>query len=191
MKRALGLVVVASCAFSVVACGGKVLGDDGEGDDGGVTISHPRDGGKVDPPDASTTTDDPDLSALRKKEGQIAYVYFQPQSSIPANVPPSHNVLLDEPKGAQDIYDHTLGLSRFPDGTFSCPAGFGVTYDLQFFAADDSLVADVTVDPNGCNEVQFYDGPTLQANAAYFSVLAKDLGLDEKDIYPYFPQGTP
>lgn len=191
MKRAWGLVVVASCAFSVVACGGKVLGDDGVGDDAGHAIVHPGDGGEVDLPDGSTTTEDPALAALRKKEGQIAYVYFQPQSSIPDNVPPSHNVLLDDPKGAQDIYDHTLGLSRFPAGPSGCPASFGVTYDLQFFAADDSLVADVTVDPNGCNEVQIYEGPTLQANAGYFAVLAKDLGLDEKDIYPYMPEGTP
>ena len=198
MRRALGFFVAAACAVSVVACGGKVLGESGDdtsGDDDVVT--HPPNQGADGGTDAQKTDaakpDDPEITALRAKEGQIAYVYFQPETDISENVPPSHNVLLEVPSKAQDIYDTTLSLPRPPSGVMSCPADFGVYYDLQFFAADDSLVAEVQVQPGGCENATFVESDlTLQADGSpYFATLASDLGLEEKDIYPYVPQGTP
>ncbi len=51
------------------------------------------------------------------------------------------------------LYHALLALPAFPNGAFSCPADFGVTYTLVF-RADGAQPRTATVDPSGCTGVQ-------------------------------------
>jgi hypothetical protein len=72
----------------------------------------------------------------------------------------------------------------------SCPADFGVIYDLTFFLFGDAGALPVKVDASGCLPVSISgESCERRANEAYFSRLAQDLGIPESQIYPYVPPG--
>ena len=135
------------------------------------------------------------LDALSALQPSITSVYFTPASSIPENPPPSHVIFQQDPGVARDIFRATVDLPLYSPTNAgemgSCPADFGITYTLEFFAGEES-VAKVVLQPGGCYLAKFTDGVTLSENDpdTYFRILAAGLGIVESDIYPYFPPGT-
>src|ERR1700733_7754814 len=126
----------------------------------------------------STTTTDPVITELQTMTASITKAEVVATTSIAQNAPPPVNVTVTDATTAQAIYDSTLTLPKFPEGGFSCPADYGVTYQLTFFS-DATAIVTAAADPDGCSAVTI-TGPsesdTLQADDSYWKSLATDLG---------------
>lgn len=159
-------------------------------------------GGPGDQTDAGSPTPspapspDPDQQAqqaLAALQPSITSVYFTPASDIDSNPPPSHVIFQQDPGVARDIFRATVELPLYESGGTTggeCPADFGITYTLEFFAGEES-VAKVVLHPGGCYRAEFTNGVVLSETDpdTYFQILAAGLGIVESDIYPYVPPG--
>ena len=181
---ALVLVSALGCTQRVVSTPGGGSGQAGSG--GGDTGSSSSTTG------TSSSADQQALDALSALQPSITSVYFTPASSIPENPPPSHVIFQQDPGVARDIFRATVDLPLYSPTNGgemgSCPADFGITYTLEFFAGEES-VAKVVLQPGGCYLAKFTNGVTLSESDpdTYFRILAAGLGIVESDIYPYMP----
>jgi hypothetical protein len=129
------------------------------------------------------------IAELQARRAFVTEVEFTTTSSQPSNPPPPVRVSLTDAIAAESVYDATLALPVFPDGTFSCPADFGILYHLVFSSSDGTvMIADVN--PNGCGDVRVAGAGSSvvlrsSTSPTYWPALAQGLGIPESEIYTY------
>lgn len=69
-------------------------------------------------------------------------------------------------------------LPRFPPGTYSCPADFGIDYQLQFVAGE-TVYRSVILDATGCGPVNGLPGPQrwTATRPGFWPAFGADIGL--------------
>ena len=129
------------------------------------------------------------IAELQARRALVTKLEFTTTSSLPSNPPPPVHVSLTDATAAESVYDATLALPVFPDGTFSCPADFGILYHLVFSGSDGTImIADVN--PTGCGDVHVAGAGSsvvlrTSTSPDYWPALAQGLGIPESEIYPY------
>ena len=103
---------------------------------------------------------------------------------------PPVKVMVTDASKAQDAYQETLALPVLQAVTHSCPVDWGVSYQLTFLLANGSTLT-VAAYPNGCQFVSIPGSCVRSVDSAYWSQLAKDLGIPESESYPYSPAMFP
>jgi len=111
---------------------------------------------------------------------------FGTSSTIPLNLPFPIQVTVTDATKARDAYQATLALPAAQPVTHSCPVDWGVLYQLTFSLANGGTLT-VVADPSGCQSVSVPGTCLRSPDYAYWSQLAKDLGIPESEIYPYSP----
>jgi len=116
---------------------------------------------------------------------EVTGLSFSTSSTIPSSIPPQVQTAAETTK-AQDAYRATVALPVAQPVTHSCPVDWGVTYQLTFSLANGGTLT-VVADPSGCQSVSIPGTCLRSPDYAYWSQLAKDLGIPESEIYPYSP----
>ena len=135
------------------------------------------------------TSDSSSSAKLKEELFGIDSVQFTTTTGIAQNPAPDVDVTVTG-DAARAILVATLALPAMPDGEYSCPIDWGVTYTLDFTGSDADVTA--TLDPNGCETVTLSIDSQSRwwvNDAAYWSTLASNLGITESQIFPYSPPG--
>lgn len=85
------------------------------------------------------------------------------------------------------LFNALQALPAYPSGTVSCPADFGVVYQLQF-QGEESYGYIVSVQAGGCQGVSF-DGTSLWTRTTanrpqFWTLFAETLGVPEIELFP-------
>jgi hypothetical protein len=128
-------------------------------------------------------------AALGALASEITKLEFSTSTSIAANPAPAVNVTVTDARLAQAAFEATLSLPAIPAGPMSCPNDFGVLYHLTFWGKN-SVVAQVTLDPTGCQgaDVTTTSSTTslwAASTPTYWPALAANLEVPQENIYPY------
>jgi hypothetical protein len=121
---------------------------------------------------------------------EVTGLSFSAVSTTEFAPPPPVQVMVTDAIKAQDAYQATLALPALQTVTHSCPVDLGVSYQLTFLLANDGTLT-VAAYPNGCQFVSIPGTCVRSVDSAYWSQLAKDLGIPESEIYPYSPAMFP
>ena len=132
-----------------------------------------------------------DASKLDLLQASIDRAQFDTSTSMPADPAPavSASVTFD---AARKVYADMLALPEHVPVTHTCPANYGVTYQVVFYDAGAELVT-AAMTPAGC-EVVILTSKTssaaLDPNPDFWRQLSTDLGITEAQIYPYQPPSS-
>lgn len=84
---------------------------------------------------------------------------------------------INDPTEAQAVARAVCGLPPMPGGAFSCPADWGIKYQLTFTADGNKLPA-VTIEATGCQTVQGLSRTLWVARTpGFWNVLGKAMGV--------------
>jgi hypothetical protein len=121
------------------------------------------------------------------EDTHVTGLHFTTTSAFPDNPRPKDvDVTLSDPEPARAIYEATLALPAFPPGIFHCPASLGYGHKIDFVRGT-TIVVTATLE-GGCRPVTISGAPPVrQAGAAYWTLLASKLGVEESDFFA-FPQ---
>jgi hypothetical protein len=98
------------------------------------------------------------------------------------HIPPLDRTVTKAPE-AQQLYNALVALPVVPQGTFNCPADFGIEYRFTFFQGG-SAVATASIDPHGCQIAKLPDGSTRWAltDTGFWQVLAEVAGVPVAEV---------
>jgi hypothetical protein len=85
-------------------------------------------------------------------------------------------ITITSARRAQAVARALCALPLFPHGTFSCPADFGVSYQLSF-ASGATRFPVVSVDPGGCEQVSGLGATRWARSAAFWQLLGSAAGI--------------
>jgi hypothetical protein len=94
--------------------------------------------------------------------------------------PPFDHVATDE-SAVQGLYDMIESLPPFPPGTYACPVDRGLRYHLTFSRAS-TLVLSAFAAAQGCQGVGLGPQDIRQATEAFWSLLARTLGVTTVEL---------
>ena len=106
-------------------------------------------------------------------------------SVFPDNhLPPLERTITD-PTKAQALYTALYALQPFPKGRYYCPIDIGLAYQLTF-SRGQTVVATVTVRPDGCEAVPLPHGDIRRAvgQDQFWATFAATLGIPQSEVYP-------
>jgi len=106
-----------------------------------------------------------------------------PQNPMPTNV----DVTLSDPASAQAVYDATIALPPFTPtrgpGPALCGTDFGYSHPITFMTGTD-VARTAILNTGGCQEASISGlPPDRKIVATYWSLLAKDLGIEESTLF--------
>jgi hypothetical protein len=133
--------------------------------------------------DGGTSTSGSALGVLAQTATTLT---FSTATSIPSNPAPQVQVTVTDASKVSSLFEAALALPTVPEGTYSCPADFGVQYELAFTSG--ATVTRVGLEPNGCGWVSIPGSSARSPDAAWWSQLSATLAIPETEIYPYMPQ---
>lgn len=113
------------------------------------------------------------MSALRVSAVRIVRTIGLPQNGIL----PFDKTIHDAAQ-AQRLYAALIALPKMPQGTYACPADFGVAYDFTFYQGA-TAVATAMVKPDGCEGATLPDGSYRWAatDESFWQVFDKVTGI--------------
>lgn len=117
-------------------------------------------------------------------ESSITGLHFTTSSMYAENPQPTDvDVTLTDPAPSRAIYEATLALPDFPPGTYHCPADMGYRHTIVF-AGDTHAAATTTLNTGGCRDATIAEAPpTRKTDAAYWALLARNLGVEEAALF--------
>lgn len=131
---------------------------------------------------------------------RVNAVHILRTSDFPQNHIPPFEKTIRNAALAQHLYDALMALPVMPQGTYNCPADFGVAYHLTFYQGHAD-VASALVKPDGCEIATLPDGSSRWAapDPGFWQVFASVTGVPESDIRrgpgpdasPALPSATP
>jgi hypothetical protein len=107
---------------------------------------------------------------------------------------PDLSLTVTDPAAARDAFRATVALPVMPPGTYNCPAGPNVTYELRGFDTDPAAgacpVIFAAVEPGGCQNASIVGGTDhierWSATAqGYWNELATDLGVTVDALFAH------
>jgi hypothetical protein len=127
------------------------------------------------------------MTVLHTEQPAIDRAHFTTATSIAQNPAPSVDVTVTG-DAARAIFAATIALPDMPQGAYSCPADWGITYTLEFSGGQQAVTA--TIEPSGCERatLSIEQGSIWVAtDGGYWTTLANELGVVEAKLYPYDP----
>lgn len=98
-------------------------------------------------------------------------------TTIPGTQLPPFEANMADRTGVQRLYQAIQALPRFPaNQVFNCPADNGIKYHLDFFQGN-AVLLQATLDASGCRALHLSTSDVRQTNDAFFSLLAKEIGV--------------
>jgi hypothetical protein len=124
-------------------------------------------------------------------EATITGLHFTTSSENPTGPSlPDVDVTLTDPIPARAIYEATLALLDFPPGGHGCPIDWGGRHTITFMTGQ-AVAVTATLVPDGCRYVTISGSPPArQTDDAYWSLLARNLGVEESTLF-YSPLNSP
>lgn len=120
------------------------------------------------------------------EDPSVTGLHFTTTSAFPDNPPPTNvDVTLSDAERVRAIYEATLALPMFPPGIYRCPPTFGYGHTIDFMRGA-TIVVTASLEPGGCRPATISGAPPVrQTTAAYWTLLASKLGVDEADFFSF------
>ena len=87
-----------------------------------------------------------------------------------------------DPTSLNQLYQAIQALPKIPaNAVMHCPLDNGIRYHLDFFQGGN-ILSQVILDASGCRALHLTTTDTRQTNAAFWALLAREIGVSTTDL---------